>query len=119
MSEAPRVFATGASRNAEAGKLDYEGHLSPEVLTRYCEHMHRHRVLEDGSLRASDNWQLGMPREVYMKSLLRHVMQAWTEHRRGAGADEAALEEALCAALFNTQGYLLELLRSRSGAAAK
>lgn len=110
-----RTFTTGASRNAEDGKLDYDGFLSPTVLRRYAEYMHRNRRLADGSLRDSDNWQRGMPEEVYRKSLWRHFVDVWTLHRSGANDD--ALEDALCAVLFNASGLLHEVLRRRNDVA--
>ncbi len=104
-----REFATGATRNADADKYDYEGFLSPVVLERYAQYMHKHRKQADGQLRDSDNWQKGIPLEAYMKSLLRHVMDVWKEHR-GHGTAEG-LQEALCATVFNSMGYLHEVLK--------
>ena len=104
-----RTFETGASRDSEEGKLDYEGFLSPLVLKRFAEYMHANRQMKDGSLRDSDNWQKGIPLDAYMKSMWRHFMDVWTAHRVGDDAD--TIEEALCAILFNAQGYLHELLK--------
>ena len=109
---AMRQFDTGATRDTDEGKLDYEGFLSPLVLQRFAEYMHEHRVQADGTLRASDNWQKGIPLEAYMKSGWRHFMDWWTWHRSEfQPLDEG--EDALCALLFNVQGYLHELLRDR------
>ena len=102
-----RVFATGANRDMDNGKLDYEGFLSPTVLRRFAEYMHKNRFLKDGSMRDSDNWQKGIPLDVYMKSMLRHVMSCWLDHRLGG----YALEEELCGVLFNVQGYLHQRLK--------
>ena len=107
-----RTFETGATRDTDAGKPDYEGFLSPLVLERYAEYMNRHRRQPDGSLRDSDNWQLGIPKHQYMKSLWRHFMDVWKIHR-GCATREALIEEALCALLFNTMGYLHETLKER------
>lgn len=104
-----RTFPTGATRDSDDGKLDYEGFLSPLVLERYAEYMHAHRVQADGTLRDSDNWQKGIPKDAYMKSLWRHFMDVWKMHR-GVG-DPAHLQDALCAVLFNAMGYLHEELR--------
>jgi hypothetical protein len=71
--------------------------------------MHKHRIQSDGSLRASDNWQKGIPLDAYMKSQWRHHMDWWSLHR--AGGSQEDLEEAICAVLFNAQGYLHELLK--------
>jgi len=105
-TQAPRIFPTGASRDTDEGKLDFEGFLSPLVLERFAQYMHKNRQMTDGSLRASDNWQKGMPVEQYMKSLLRHVMAVWLKYRRDGVIDE----EDLCGVLFNTQGLLFESL---------
>ena len=105
-----RTFATGATRDTDVGKLDYEGFLSPRVLKRYAEYMHSCRKLSDGMLRASDNWQAGIPQNVYMKSMFRHFMSVWTRHR-SEKMDEA--EEELCALLFNTMGYLHVVLEDQ------
>lgn len=111
-----RKFDTGATRSPDTGRYDPEGYLSPIVIERLCEYMQKHQYQSDGKLRASDNWQKGMPRETYIKGLLRHALHLWTRHRgyvvadRGAAAD---LEEDLCALLFNAQGYLFELLKEK------
>ena len=107
-----RTFETGATRDGDSTKLDYEGFLSPAVLRRYAEYMNKHRVQPDGALRASDNWQKGIPVSAYMKSLFRHFMDVWSCWRNGKPVG-AAWEEALCAMLFNVQGLLFETLRDR------
>jgi hypothetical protein len=113
MEKAMREFDTGATRDSDSDKLDYEGFLSPLVLHRYAEYMHGHRKQADGKLRASDNWQKGIPLATYIKSLWRHFMELWTFHRYddpGIQSD-ADKEDALCAIIFNASGYLHELLR--------
>lgn len=110
-----RTFETGATRDQDADKLDYEGFLSPLVLEAYARYMHRHRRQADGELRASDNWQKGIPSVAYMKSLLRHVMDRWKIHRGHKVIDatdghEVTAIEAECAILFNTMGDMHELL---------
>ena len=106
-----RKFETGATRDTDEGKHDFEGFLSPTVINRFGEYMTKHRKQSDGSLRDSDNWQKGMPKEQYMKSLLRHVHDMWLEHRGLESKD--GIEEAICAIIFNSQGYLHELLKER------
>ena len=103
-----RQFESGAIRDSDTEKYDYEGFLSPLVLERFAEYMHKNRKLADGSMRGSDNWQQGIPKEQYMKSGLRHVMDAWLEHRGYEGRED--MEEALCGILFNVMGYMHELL---------
>lgn len=109
-----RTFMTGATRDSENGKLDYEAFLSPLVLQRYAEYMHKHRKQRDGTLRSGDNWQRGIPQEQYLKSLVRHVIDFWrlarTIHKYQIGLD---LEDLLCAIMFNSMGYLFELLQGR------
>ena len=104
-----RKFNTGATRDTDTGKIDPEGFFSPIVIKAYCEYMHKHRVQSDGKLRDSDNWQRGIPRSAYMKSLLRHVLDVWLEHRGHKSRD--GIKEALCGVIFNSMGYLYELLR--------
>ena len=104
-----RKFTTGATRNNDEDKYDYEGFLSPLVLERFGEYMHKHREQEDGSLGDSDNWQKGIPKDAYMKSGFRHFFDWWKEHR-GYKSREG-LEDALCGLMFNIQGYLHEHLK--------
>ena len=106
-----RTFETGATRDTNADKPDYEGFLSPTVLKRFGEYMHKHRKQSDGNLRASDNWQKGIPKQEYMKSGWRHFMDLWLEHRGLKSRD--GLEDALCALLFNVMGYLYEHLKEK------
>jgi len=112
-----RLFETGATRDTDATKLDFEGFLSPAVLERFAQYMHecRLRNIPPGQeIRASDNWQKGIPRDAYMKSMLRHVMDVWRGHRGGLPEPHSkAHEDALCAIMFNAMGYLLESLHER------
>lgn len=103
-----RKFETGATRDTSVDKLDFEGFLSPIVLKRYAEYLNEHRVQSDGKLRDSDNWQKGIPLDVYMKSKLRHLMDTWLSHRSYSDVD---IEVALCAEIFNTMGMLHEILK--------
>lgn len=105
-----RTFSTGATRNTDENKLDYEGFLSPEVLRIFAIYMHRNRRQADGGWRDSDNWQKGIPKDAYMKSLWRHFHDMWIAHRRG-GQGSPEQVEALCAMMFNVQGYLYELIQ--------
>lgn len=109
-----REFETGATRNTDVGKYDYEGFLHPLVLERYAEYMHKHRIQPDGSLRASDNWTKGIPKTAYSKSLVRHMMDVWLlykGHKDVAVCDD--IEESLCAVIFNSMGLLYEELMQR------
>jgi hypothetical protein len=102
-----REFETGATRDTDDGKLDFEGFLSPVVLEAYAKFMHENRVQRDGNLRDSDNWQRGIPRDVYVKSSWRHFFGFWKAWR--AGDREAGKRDAL-ALLFNIMGWLHEQL---------
>lgn len=101
-----REFESGATRDNDTDKLDFEGFISYPALMRYAEYMHKHRLQSDGQLRASDNWQKGIPKDAYMKSMWRHFMDVWGNHRNYETRDD--MEKALCALLFNVLGYLHE-----------
>lgn len=108
-----RRFDTGATRSPDAARDDPEGYLSPLVIQRFSEYMTKHRIQSDGKVRASDNWQKGMPITSYMKGLWRHFLHAWLRHRGYMVNDPLAgvdIEEDLCAIIFNAQGYLHEML---------
>lgn len=109
MPKKVRTFVTGATRDTTEGKHDYEGYLSSLVLRRFAEYMTKHRIQPDGQVRASDNWQKGIPREEYIKSAFRHFMDWWLEHRHAESRE--GLETALCGLMFNVMGYLHEHLR--------
>ena len=105
-----RSFDTGATRDIEGEKLDFEGFEHPSVVRRFAEFMHKNRPPRDGARRDSDNWQRGIPCDVYMKSMWRHFFEVWEAHRAGKTRG-AEFEEALCALRFNVNGYLFEILR--------
>jgi len=106
-----RQFETGAIRDDENYKLDYEGFLSPLAIERYAQYMHKHRKQTDGNLRASDNWQRGIPKEAYMKSMFRHLVEVWKSHRNIK--NHVDIEDSLCGVLFNAMGYLHEIVKAR------
>ena len=111
-----RDFDGGATRDSCDDKYDYEGFLSPAVVEAYGEYMHHHRFQADGFVRDSDNWQKGIPFNVYIKSLWRHFFDLWAIHRGVKRIDktdghEITVKEACCAILFNTMGYLHETLK--------
>lgn len=121
-SRETRQFGTGATRDSDTNKLDYEGFISPLVWNRFAEYMHKCRLRNipvGETVRASDNWQKGIPLDQYVKSGLRHAMEWWLMHRGYVAKDEKGnvldLEEVLCAILFNVQGYLFELLERTNG----
>jgi hypothetical protein len=117
-----RVFATGATRDTDNGKNDYEGYLSPIFLEEFGDYMTKHRRQADGNLRDSDNWQKGIPSEQYMKSLIRHAKDLWMLHRgyvskrmRSEMPDSPRVEmirEAIGGLMFNLQGYVHEMFKA-------
>ncbi len=109
-----RTFDSGATRDVDTDKLDYEGFLSPIVLKAYAEYLHKHRVQRDGQLRASDNWQKLFGNDHYgvcMKSAFRHFMEVWTYHR-GFPTTES-VDDALGGLLFNIMAFWFKLLKDR------
>lgn len=107
-----REFKTGATRDKEKDKLDYEGFLSPIVLKAYANYMHKHRLQTDGKLRDSDNWQRlfgDKHDDVCMKSLARHFMDLWLEHRGFKSRD--GKKDALFGIMFNAMAYLFKMLK--------
>ena len=106
-----RQFETGATRDQDTTKYDYEGFISPIVLERFAEYMHANRLQKDGNLRDSDNWQKGIPKAAYMKSMWRHFFDVWLHHRGMGYKTKEPLEIALCGLLFNVMGYLFEVLK--------
>src|SRR4051812_32335840 len=75
-----RNFDSGATRDSDDSKIDYEGIMSPLVLQAFGEYMTKHSIQADGERRTSDNWQKGIPKDAYMKSGFRHFMDWWLEH---------------------------------------
>ncbi len=108
-----REFDSGATRDTDENKLDFEGFLSPLVLQRYAEYLNKHRTQADGKLRDSDNWQKGIPLKVYIKSAFRHFFGWWANHRHVVVKEN--IEESLCGLLFNAMGYLHEHLKDKAG----
>jgi len=118
MTDLIQVFESGAIRNSDEHKYDFEGFLSPLVLERYGEYMHSHRKQRDGSLRDADNWQKGIPQEKYRKSLVRHLFDLWRAWRGdGTVIDKDTgktmdINELCCSVMFNVMGFLHERLKT-------
>ncbi len=109
-----RQFKTGATRDSEIGKNDYEGFLNPLVIEAFGNYMSKHRVQADGGLRDSDNWQKGFGDDhlsVCLKSAWRHFLDVWKEHRGYESRD--GLDEAICGLLFNVMAYYYKILLNR------
>lgn len=109
-----RRFETGATRDIDSNKHDYEGFISPLVIREFGRYMHEHRFQKDGSVRESDNWQKGIPQDQYVKSLMRHFMDVWTLHRGYKTIDfdgnEVNMKDALNGIIFNASGILHTIL---------
>ena len=104
-----RTFSTGATRDTDTNKLDFDGFLCPLVLERYAEYMNANRKMADGSARSSSNWKSGIPQEVYRKSGWRHFFSFWKHCLSGNKA--LAMVDA-CALLFNIMGWMHEELKN-------
>lgn len=107
-----RTFATGANRDIDVDKLDFEAFLSPLVLQNYAVYMHAKRKLADGSMRDGDNWQKGIPVDAYMKSLARHWQDLWLHHRDLADLAVEDYPTTLAAMMFNVMGAYHEYLKA-------
>jgi hypothetical protein len=59
---------------------------------------------------------MGIPLKEYMRSLMRHTWDVWKIHRGYIARDRKTgeiitMKRALCAVIFNVQGYLHEYLK--------
>lgn len=108
-----RQWPSGAVRDQADDKPEYGGYLSPQVIACYGRYMLRHQRLPTGGQRSSRNWQRGIPREAYLQSLLRHVVDVWLQHEGHPTEAREGLADALCGILFNASGYLYEVLNGR------
>jgi hypothetical protein len=101
-----REFGTGATRDDEDNKLDYEGFFSPLVVEMFGEYMHKNRFQKDGTVRSSDNWQKLFGEDHYAvcaKSLWRHFLSFWKAHR--GYKTEESIDDSLMGILFNVMAY--------------
>ena len=96
------LYPSGATRDSEEGKLDYQGALSIEVLDSFVQYMDRHREMSPGSFRGMGNWKQGMPWARLMRSLTRHHFAVWRN-------DGQKLDD-LHAVLFNTMALIYQQL---------
>lgn len=111
-----RTFNTGATRNLEVDP-DYEGFLSPLAVHMYGAYMHAHRTQADGTTRASDNWQLGIPLDSFIKSMTRHLHDLQLIHDGYPELAREDLDSALAGLFFNVQGYMHFTMKERIEAA--
>lgn len=114
VKDGKRTFESGATRDLDDSKLDFEAYLSPLVLKRYAEYMMENTVMADGSRRDGDNWQKGFGPDSCMKSMWRHFHDVWMLHRGNKVESGYTLDKALCAVLFNSQAYLHEILKDET-----
>jgi len=111
-----RNFDAGATRNKCEHKFDYDGFNASICDYSYAEYMHKHRFQADGTMRDGDNWQKGIPVEVYRKSMFRH-MQDLRRYLDGQEVldpdtdDPVDCIELLNAIEFNVKGMKYELLK--------
>lgn len=114
--EAIRTFTSGATRDTAEGKLSYVEALAPIVLRRYLQYLNKHRLQTDGRMRDFDNWKKGIDKDTYLDSTGRHFVSLWLIHQGFQASDnhgKVDIEDALCAIIFNTMGYLFELLKDK------
>ncbi len=74
--------------------------------------------MPDGTMRDGDNWQNGIPLDVYMKSLVRHMIDVWLHHRGLSEQATESLDDAIGGVIFNAMGYWFEELESHNAEAA-
>lgn len=113
---AMRKFETGAIRSNNDGKLDYMRFNHPLVEKVFAEYMHRHRLQEDGGMRSGDNWQKGWEKEISGESLLRHIKDIELHLKGYPNEATEGFIESICAARFNLNALLLQLLRENGRA---
>ncbi len=112
MTKEIRKFSSGATRDSEMGKNDYEGFISPIVIEAFGNYMTKHRMQSNGKLRDSDNWQKGFGLDVCIKSGWRHFLDWWLEHRGYKSRD--GMIDALCGLMFNTMVYMKEYIEQNN-----
>lgn len=115
MNKKLRQFKTGATRNNADNKLDYEGFINPIVEWAFAQYMHKHRLLEDGTMRASDNWQLGIPQQELMKSAHRHwqdLRLIQRDYTVGENGKVVSKLDALLGLKFNVDAMIFDELKN-------
>jgi hypothetical protein len=111
-----RMSESGAIRNSDVGKINYQGALSPLILEAYGKYIEKHSLLPDGTRRNNKNWQklFGTPeehRQVCIESAWRHFIDVLMEHDGYDSRD--GIDEALGGLMFNVQAYWFSLLIER------
>jgi hypothetical protein len=95
-----RNFKTGARRDSADDKESYTESISQLALRRYAFYMKSKEKLY-----GKGNWRKGIPKEVYLDSLLRHLNKFLIEKQDGIVIEES---DHLAACFFNLQGYMHE-----------
>lgn len=113
-----RNFDTGAIRDNDENKINYQGALSPLVLEAYGAYIQKHSLLPDGTRRNNKNWQnlFGTHeehRQVCIESAWRHFIDLLMEHDGYNSRD--GLDEAIGGLMFNIQAYWFSVLKERKG----
>lgn len=111
-----RHFKTGATRDKDTTKPDYEGFIDPLVIRAFGSYMHKHRKQADGSLRDSDNWQKGFGLNVIIKSMWRHFLDLWLYHRGKKITEDGkphSIHDILGGLMFNVMAYWSEILKKQ------
>ena len=109
-----RSFDSGATRDTGGNKLVYDKFLSPDVIKQFAKFMNMNRLQSDGKLRAGDNWQKGIPMDVYEESEGRHHHETWEFFRQINLRDRDGMVEgigAMCGILFNVMAGCMSGLR--------
>ena len=109
-----RTAPTGATRDKVDGKFDYWKFFSLPFMYRYALYMYGKRIQPDGEMRDADNWQKGMPREWYVASMARHMMDIQYHHQGYPELASEDLQTALCALMFNVQALGHEVMLDRN-----
>lgn len=107
-----RNFNTGATRDTDEGKINYNDILPAIVFEAYGKYMDKHRLQADGKLRDSDNWQQGFGEnhlDVCAKSMYRHLIDVQKELDGYKSRD--GINEALGGLMFNTIAYWYWILK--------
>ena len=130
-----RNYKTGATRSSADGKVDHLGFRNPITELAFGKYMLRHRVQEDGQLRAANNWWKGIDNNDTIQSLIRHTEDLSALHSglfvykikdedgehtyysekpiKLLKGNEITVDETTNAIRFNSMSYLLNYIRQQ------
>lgn len=129
-----RKFDSGAVRSSNNGKNEYYGYRHPLVEKSFGDYMKKHQIQEDGKERKANNWWGGWDKEVSLQSMIRHmedltalhagynVYKIYTKEGEKTVYSKKEIftfskcikvteEDCLNAVKFNSNAYLLEVLK--------